>query len=108
MQQHIKAAVHSDLREDSQNSLRMTSVPRNTETFQKTSNASRGIHSEFIEHSQQSLGTLNVGKSRVQVADEMNTQHIPLTGYENFRQELQTYPVVARPNDSTTEQELVT
>ena len=85
LQRHVKAAVHSNLREDSQNSLRMTSVPQNTETFQKTSNTSRGIHSEFIEHSQQSLGTLNVGKSRVQVAGQVNARHIPLTGYENFR-----------------------
>ena len=97
MQQHGNAAVHSDLREDSHNSLRMTSASRNTETLQKTSNANRGIHSEFIEHSQQLLGTLNVGKSRVQVADQMNTRHIPLTGYENFHQELQTYPVSRDP-----------
>ena len=75
----------------------MTSVSRNTEALQKTSNANRGIHGEFIEHSQQSLGTLNVGKSRVQAADQMNTRHIPLTGYENFRQELQTYPVSRDP-----------
>ena len=88
VQQHADAAVHSDLGEDSQNSLRMTSVSRNTEAFQKKSNVNRGIHSEFIEHSQQSLGTLNVGKSRVQAADKMTTRHIPLTGYENFRQEL--------------------
>ena len=27
----------------------------------------------------------------------MNTRHIPLTGYENFRQELQTYPVSRDP-----------
>ena len=97
VQQHGNAAVHRGLREDSHNSLRMTSASRNTETLQKTSNANRGIHSEFIEHSQQSLGTLNVGKSRVQVADQMNTRHIPLTGYENFRQELQTYPVSRDP-----------
>ena len=97
VQRHGNAAVHSNLREDSQNSLRMTSVSRNTEALQKTSNANRGIHGEFIEHSQQSLGTLNVGKSRVQVADQMNTRHIPLTGYENFRQELQTYPVSRDP-----------
>ena len=64
-QRHGNATVHSDLREDSQNSLRMTSVSRNTEASQKKSNANRGIHSEFIEHSQQSLGALNVGKSRV-------------------------------------------
>ena len=97
VQRHGNAAIHSDLREDSQNSLRMTSVSRNTEALQKKSNANRGIHSEFIEHSQQSLGALNVGKSRVQAADQMSTRHIPLTGYENFRQELQTYPVSRDP-----------
>ena len=57
----------------------------------------RGIHSEFVEHSQQSLGTLNVGKSSVQAIDQMSTRHIPLTGYENFRQGLQTYPVARSP-----------
>ena len=85
----------------------MTSVSRNTEASQKQSNANRGIHSEFIEHSQQSLGALNIGKSRVQAADQLTTQHIPLTGYENFRQELQTYPVsrdpmTVQPYNSTT------
>ena len=97
VKRHRNAAVHSELREDSQNSLRMTSVSRNTEALQKTSNANRGIHGEFVEHSQQLLGTLNVGKSRVQAADQMNTRHIPLTGYENFHQELQTYPVSRDP-----------
>ena len=94
VQQHGNAAFHSDLREDSQNSLRMTLVSRKTEAIQKESNANRGIHSKFVEHSQQSLGALNVGKSRVQATDQMNTWHIPLTGYKNFRQELQTYPVL--------------
>ena len=94
---HGNAAVHSDLRKDSQNSLKMTSVSRNTDASRKQSNAIRGIHSEFVEHSQQSLGALNVGKSRVQAADQLTTRHIPLTGYENFRQELQTYPVSRDP-----------
>ena len=67
------AALHSDLREDSQNSPRMTPISQKTEVIQKERNVNRGIHSEFIEHSQQSLGTLNVGKSRVQAADQMNT-----------------------------------
>ena len=35
MQRHGNAAVHSDLRKDSQNSLKMTSVSRNTEASQK-------------------------------------------------------------------------
>ena len=75
----------------------MTPVSRRNDAMQKERNVNRGIHSEFIEHSQQSLGALNVGKSRVQATDQMNTQHIPLTGYKNFRQELQTYPVSRDP-----------
>ena len=67
------AAVHSDLQEDSQNSLKMTSVSRNTEDSQKKSNSNRGIHSEFIEQSLKSLGALNVGKSRVQATDQLTT-----------------------------------
>ena len=65
VQRHGNAALHSNLREDSQDLLRMTPVSRNTEAIQKESNVNRGIHSQFIEHSQQSLGALNVGKSRV-------------------------------------------
>ena len=72
--------LHSDLREDSRNSLRMMPVSQKAETIQKERNVNRGIHSEFTEHSQQSLGTLNIGRSRVQVTDQINTQHIPLTG----------------------------
>ena len=75
----------------------MTPASQNTEVMQKEGNANRGIHSEFVEHSQQSLGTLNVGKSRVQATDQMSTKHIPLTGYENFHQELQMYPVSRGP-----------
>ena len=73
VQRHRNPALHSNLREDSQNSLRMTPVSRNTEAIQKERNVNRGIHSEFIEHSQQSLGALNIGKSRVQATDQMNT-----------------------------------
>ena len=97
VQRHGNAALHSELREDSQNLLRMTLVSGRNDAAQKERNINRGIHSEFIEHSQQSLGALNVGKSRVRAADQMNTRHIPLTGYENFRQELQTYPVSRDP-----------
>ena len=80
-----------------QNSLKMTPVSRKTEAMQKERSINRGIHSEFTEHSQQSLGTLKVGKSRVQATDQMNTRHIPLIRYENFRHELQTYPVLRDP-----------
>ena len=75
----------------------MTPATRKTEVIQKERIVNRGLHSKFIEHSQQSLGTLNVGKSRVQATDQMNTRHIPLTGYKNFRQELQMYPVSRDP-----------
>ena len=75
----------------------MTPVSERTGSIQKESNVNRGIHGKFIEHSQQSLGALNVGKSRLQAMDQMNARHIPLTGYENFRQELQTYPVLRDP-----------
>ena len=75
----------------------MTSVLRKAEPIQKARNVNRGIHSDFIEHSQQPLGTLNIGRSRVQATDRINTQQIPLTGYENFPQELQTYPVLRDP-----------
>ena len=54
-QRRENAAIHSELREDSQNSLKITSVSRNTEDSQKKSNSNKGIHSEFIEQSQQSL-----------------------------------------------------
>ena len=40
---------------------------------------------------------MNIGRSRVQATDQINTHQIPLTGYENFRQELQTYPVSRDP-----------
>ena len=73
VQQHGNAALHNDLREDSQDSLRMIPVFRKAEPIQKERNVNRGIHSKFIEHSQQSLGALNVGKSRVQATDQMNT-----------------------------------
>ena len=96
-QRYGNAAAQRDLREDFRNSLRRTSVSQNTEVLQKTSNADRGIHSEFIKHSQKSLGAWDVGKSRVQAADQVSTRHIPLTGYENFHQELQTYPASRDP-----------
>ena len=89
--------LHSDLREDSRNSLRMTPVSRKAETIQKERNVNRGIHSKFTEHSQQSLGMLNIRRLRVQATDQINTQQILLTGYENFCQELQTYPVSRDP-----------
>ena len=48
VQRHGNAALHSDLREDSQDSLKMTSVLRKAEPIQKARNVNRGIHSDFI------------------------------------------------------------
>ena len=92
-------AIERDFGEHSQNSriIQQTGEAEREQVLQQQSNANRGIHSEFIEHSQQSPGAFNVGKSRVQAADQLTTQHIPLTGYGNFRQELQTYPVSRDP-----------
>ena len=47
------------------------------------------LHSEFIEPSQHSLGTLNVGRSRVQAASCVDPQQVPLLGYEEYPQEIQ-------------------
>ena len=60
---------HSNLQEDSRNSLRMAQVSQKAETIQKERNVNRGIHSKFTEHSQQLLGTLNIGRLRVQATD---------------------------------------
>ena len=64
---------HSDFQEDLRNSLRMTQASRKDETIQKERNVNKGIRSEFTEHSQQSLGTLNIGRSGVQATDQINT-----------------------------------
>ena len=57
----------------------------------------RRDHSECGETSQNLLETLNVGKSQVQAADRVHPQQVPLTGYEHFQQEVQTYPVSREP-----------
>ena len=89
--------VHSEFPEHSRNSLRTVPASRKGEPIQSERNINRGIHSKFTEHSQHSLGALNIGKSRVQATDQINGHQIPLTGYKNFRQEIQTYPVSRDP-----------
>ena len=89
--------MHSEFPEHSRNSLRTAAASRKGVPMQGERNINRGIHSEFTEHSQHSLGALNIGKSRVQAMDQTNSHQIPLTGYENFRQELQMYPVSRDP-----------
>ena len=81
----------------------MTPVSRKAEATQTERNVNRGIHSQFGEHSQQSLGTLNVGRSRVQATDQIKTQQIPLTGYEKLSSRITNIPSFEGPNDSTTD-----
>ena len=40
---------------------------------------------------------MSLGKSRIQATDRVNLQQVLLTGYEQFPQEMQTYPVSREP-----------
>ena len=40
---------------------------------------------------------MNVGKSRVEAADCIDPQSVPLTGYKHFLQKVQVYPVTVQP-----------
>ena len=64
----------------------------------------QAIEREFGEHSRNSQIMQQTAEAerkqqreRVQATDQLTTRHIPLTGYENFRQDLQTYPVSRDP-----------
>ena len=86
--------------EQSQDSLRSQMAAGKevgSETVKNIQSQTRRFHSEFIEPSQHSLGTLNVGRSRVQAASCVDPQQVPLTGYEEYPQEVQTYPVARAP-----------
>ena len=86
--------------EQSQNSLRLpmaTGKEVESEVAKNIQNQTRRFHSEFIKPSQYSLGTLNVGRSRVQAASHVDPQQVPLTGYEEYPQEIQTYPIAREP-----------
>ena len=67
------------------------------ETVKNGQSQTRRFHSEFIEPSPHSLGTLNAGRSRVQAASCVDPQQVPLTGYEEYPQEMQTYPIGREP-----------
>ena len=96
-QKEYSRNVHSEFQEHSRNSLGIAPTSRRGEPIQREKNINRGIHSEFTEHPQHSLGKLNIGKSRVQATNQINGHQIPLTGYENFHQVLQMYPVSREP-----------
>ena len=82
---------HREFPEQSQNLLKGV-VRRKTSQTQASEE-----HGEYRESSQHSPETMNVGKSRVQAANRMDPKHIPLTGYEHYHQEIQTYPVNREP-----------
>ena len=86
--------MHNEFPEHSRNLLRIAAASQKGVPMQGERNINRGIQSEFTEHS---LGALNIGKSRVQATYQINSHQIPLTGYENFCQELQMYPVSRDP-----------
>ena len=89
--QERNSGFQSEFPEQSRNSLK---DPMKEKSDHPQTN---GVHSEYRESSQHSLGTLNVGKSRVQAASHVDLQHIPLKGYEQYPQEIQTYPVSGEP-----------
>ena len=90
---------HSESIEHSQNLLRPPTTREKEDDYVLMDNCqARGrLHSEFIEPSQNSLKLMSMGKSRVQATDHVNLQQVPLTGYEQFPQEMQTYPVSREP-----------
>ena len=82
---------HSEFPEQLQNSLK--NVGQKKTDHPQTG----GIHSEYRESLRHSPDTMNVGRSRVQAASCVDPKHIPLTGYEQYHQEVQTYPVTKEP-----------
>ena len=86
--------------EQSQDLLRLpmaTGKDVRSETEKGIQSQTRRLHSEFIEPSQHSLGKLNVGRSRVQAASHVDPQQVPLTGYKQYPQEMQAYPIAREP-----------
>ena len=94
--QECNSRFHSKFPEQSQNSLK-DPVQERSEHPQHNKDHQNGVHGKFREASRHSLGTLNVGRSRVQAASHVDPQQIPLTGYEQCPQEIQTYPVAREP-----------
>ena len=82
---------HSKFPEQSRNSLKdaVQGKGGHTQTLR--------VHSEYREPSWHSSDTMNVGRSRVQAASRVDSQHVPLTGYEQYPPEVQTYPVTREP-----------
>ena len=97
--QNNHRGIHSKFIEHSRNSLRIPTATRKVDNATPTENFQRQDEpcSELLEPSRHSLGTVKVGKSRVQAADHVDPQCVPLTGYKCFPQEMQAYPVNRKP-----------
>ena len=94
--QECSNRIYSEFPEQSWNSLKEP-VQERGEHPQPNKEHQGGVHSEFREASQHSLGTLNVCRSRVQAANHVDPQQVPLMGYEQYPQEMQAYPVAREP-----------
>ena len=90
---------HSESLEQLQNSLRpLVSAEKGDASVPMINCPAKGrFHSEFVEPSQNSQEAVSIGKSWIQATDFVNLQQVPLTGYEQFPQEIQTYPVSRNP-----------
>ena len=90
--------IHREFVEPSWNLLRiLTTMRKGAELMESIQGHKGGFHSEFVEPSQHLPGTVNMGRSWVQVADCVDPPEIPLAGYQHFPQEMQTYPVSREP-----------
>ena len=96
-ERNLNRGIHSKFPEHLRESLRIPTTTQKEGCAPMEDNSKGTFHNEFREPSRHSLGTLNVGRSRMQAADRVDPQQVPLTGYENYRQEFQTYPVARDP-----------
>ena len=96
-ERNLNRGIHSEFPEHLRESVRKPTTTQEEGCAPMEDNSKGVFHNEFREPSRHSLGTLNVGRSRLQVADRVDPQQMPLTGYENYQQEFQTYPVARDP-----------
>ena len=91
--------IHSESVEHSRNSLRLPTTKEKGNDYISTDNCQGrdGLHSELIESLQNLLKAVSVGKSQIQATDCVNLQQVPLAGYKQFPQEMQTYIVSREP-----------
>ena len=81
--QDCSSRFHSKFPEQSQNSLKEP-VQERSDHPQCNKDHQSGIRSKFREASQHLLGTLNIGRARVQAASRVDPKQVPLTGYEQY------------------------